>query len=215
MAAIFLVISVVVHTMPQAGFFAGLEWNWQGKTFELIWLIVLLAALPRWARREVGLRWVRPGTLRPALQVLIGIFLIQMVLTLVLATGGDPVFEDFASTERLLFDMGHTTLVEELLWRGVLLALLDRLFGTPWRFFGAQVGWGLVLTSLGFGLLYGLLFTEGEFQFAPTEILITCTMGLVLGWVRARTGSVWLAGGEHRLWSARELLPHDVQSDGA
>lgn len=192
-AAGFLLVSFVVHTLPAVGFFADGDWNWQGKTFELIWLVALLIVLPRWAGEQVGLRRPVPGSLRPTLSVIIVVFTVQTALVFWGVSAGEVSFEGFGSTERLLFDLSHPNLVEELLWRGILLALLDRALGTPWRFFGAKVGWGLILTTLSFGLGHGLLITADGLLFSPSQILITGLLGLMLGWVRARAGSVWLA----------------------
>ena len=193
LAAGFLMISFTVHLLPRIGPLADLDWNWQGKTFELVWLTVLLAVLARWAREDVGVRLPVPGSLRPALVVIAVVFTVQALLVVLTVVSGDDAFDGFHTPERLLFDLTHANLVEELLWRGVLIALLDRALGTPWRFFGAKVGWGLVLTTLSFGLGHGLLVTAEGFVFAPDQIILTGLLGLMMGWVRARTGSVWLA----------------------
>lgn len=192
-AAGFLTISFTVHMLPRIGLFAGLDWNWQGKTFELVWLTILLVVLARWAREDVGVRAPVSGSLRPALVVIAVVFTVQALLVLLTVASGDRTFDGFSSVERLLFDVTHANLVEELLWRGVLIALLDRALGTPWRFFGARVGWGLVLTTLSFGLGHGLLISTDGLVFAPDQIILTGLLGLMIGWVRARTGSVWLA----------------------
>lgn len=195
-AAGFLVISYVVHMLPRVGVLADLDWNWQGKTLELVWLAVLLLMLSRWAREDVGVRRHDPGSLWPALRLIVGGFLVMAGLVyLGAATGDETTMQGFGvfNVERLLFDVAHPNLVEELLWRGVLLALLDRALGTPWRLFGAKVGWGLVLTSLSFGLAHGLLFTDEGFVFSLGQILWTGFAGVLFAWVRARTGSVWLA----------------------
>ncbi|BBG05063.1 MULTISPECIES: CPBP family intramembrane glutamic endopeptidase [Pseudonocardia] len=183
-----VVLTHVVHTLPRVGVFAGLDWNWQGKTLELLWLAVLLLVLHRWARTAAGLRRPEPGTLGPALRLIVGWFLVVACLVAFSLADFGPV-----DGERMLFDVAHPNLVEELLWRGVLLAVLDRALGAPWRFFGARVGWGLVLTSVGFGLGHGLLVTGEGLLFDPAAIVLTGFAGLLLGWVRAYTGSVWLA----------------------
>lgn len=177
-------------------FGAGLEWNWQGKTVELLWLAALFLALGPWAREEAGLGLrLRPGW-RPAGWVVVGLFAGFALLTLwsLADAGASPAPMD---TERFLFDVGHPNLVEELLVRGAMFAVLDRACGTPWRFLGADVGWGLVLTTLWFGLWHGLVLTGDGFVVDPVAILSTGLVGLLLGWVRARSGSVWLAYGAH------------------
>ncbi|NJP67351.1 CPBP family intramembrane glutamic endopeptidase [Streptomyces spiramenti] len=179
--------------LPRVGVFAPLEWNWQGKTLELLWLAALFVCLWRWARQEAGVRWsLEPGSGRAVAPVVVGVFLLSALLSLwALADQGgqaDPV-----SVERLLFDMGHPNLTEELLVRGAMLAVLDRACGTPWRFLGARVGWGLVLTTSWFGLWHGAVLTGDGFVLDPGAIVATGAAGLLIGWVRARSGSLWPA----------------------
>jgi len=83
-------------------------------------------------------------------------------------------------------------LAEELVYRGAFLALCDRAFGRPWRIAGAEVGWGLIVTSVVFGAVHavnidrnGALTVEWLFAIGPFA------GGLLGGWLRARTGSIW------------------------
>jgi len=179
--------------LPRVGAFAALDWNWQGKTLELVWLAVLFAVLWRWARDEAGLGWgIRRGSGRQLASVIVGVFLISGALSLWAFADADAAHV-LPSIERVLFDATHANLTEELLVRGAMLAVLDRVCGTPWRFFGAQVGWGLILTTVWFGLWHGLIFTPDGLMFDPGAIIATGIAGLLLGWIRARSGSVWLA----------------------
>lgn len=190
---LFVLLSRWALGLPRLGAFADLQWNWQGKTLELIWLAVLFAMLWRWAREEAGLGWgVRQGTGRRVTTVIIIVFLVATALTLwALVDAGAP--RDPPGIERVLFDASHANLTEELLVRGAMLAVLDRICGTPWRFFGAHVGWGLVITTVWFGLWHGLVLTGEGLVFDPGAIVATGLAGLLLGWVRARSGSVWMA----------------------
>lgn len=193
--AVLIACSRWAHGLPEA-YGTGLEWNWQGKTVELLWLAALFLALGPWAREEAGLGLRLRAGWRPAGWVVVGLFGGFALLTLwsLADAGTAPAPMD---TERFLFDVGHANLVEELLVRGAMLAVLDRACGTPWRFLGADVGWGLVLTSLWFGLWHGLVLTDDGFVVDPVAVLSTGLIGLLLGWVRARSGSVWLAYAAH------------------
>lgn len=179
--------------LPRVGVFADLDWNWQGKTLELVWLAAMFAVLWRWARDEAGLGWgIRRGSGRQVTSVIVGVFVVAAALSLwALADAEAP--RELPGVERVLFDATHANLTEELLVRGAMLAVLDRICGTPWRFFGAQVGWGLVLTTVWFGLWHGLVLTGEGLMFDPGALVATGLAGLLLGWVRARSGSVWLA----------------------
>ncbi|WP_157887102.1 CPBP family intramembrane glutamic endopeptidase [Hymenobacter sp. PAMC 26628] len=84
-------------------------------------------------------------------------------------------------------------LTEELAFRGVLLALLDRAFAGRVRVLGADMGWGAVASSLVFGLCHGLRVSPDlhvALQLLPMAIP---TVGrFVLAWCRARSGSLLL-----------------------
>jgi hypothetical protein len=193
--AVLIACSRWAHSLPRV-FAVELEYNWQGKTMELLWLVALFLALWPWAREEAGLGLrLKPGW-RPAGWVVVGLFLGFALLFLWnYADAGTP--HDPMDTERLVFDAAHPNLVEELLVHGAMLAVLDRACGTPWRFLGADVGWGLVLTSLWFGLWHGLVLSADGLVVDPVAILSTGLVGLLLGWVRLRSGSVWLAYAGH------------------
>ncbi|GAA1093527.1 CPBP family intramembrane glutamic endopeptidase [Nocardiopsis metallicus] len=192
-AAALVAVSMVALFLPRVGFFADLDWNWQGKLIELVWLVVLFLVLRRWAREEAGLRWRwEPGSVRPVVTVIALFFLVIMGLLLfALWLQGDPA--EPVDGERLLFDSTYPNLTEELLWRGAILAVLDRALGTPWRFFGAPVGWGLVLTSLGFSFWHGFLYGPDGMTVSLGLLLFSLISAVILGWVRARSGSVWPA----------------------
>ncbi len=77
---------------------------------------------------------------------------------------------------------------EELLFRGVLLQALWR----QWR-----VAWGAILaTAVMFSLVHG----------QPQDLLPLVTLGVVLGYVRVRSGSVWAPIVLHVLFNARTML---------
>lgn len=77
-------------------------------------------------------------------------------------------------------------LIEELLFRGFLLPVLVRTWGTVW---------GLVGTSLLFGILHGVDYL----------VPIAC-LALVLGWVRLRTGRLAAAWAVHALHNGVQVV---------
>lgn len=190
--ALLFLVNLIGLSLPPVGFFAELEWNWQGKTLDLIWCLLLIGLLSPQLRREIGWTWeTRPATL-PVAFVNIGI------LTFVgfVALGNNAVggATQGLTLERILFDASYPNLVEEIVFRGFMLALLDRAFGTPWTFAGARIGWGIVLTAWLFGLVHGIwLDAEGMLVFDHVYLVMTFVAGLMLGWIRALTGSLWPA----------------------
>ncbi len=76
-----------------------------------------------------------------------------------------------------------TALPEELMFRGLLLTLLERAWPPKHRFLGGGVGWALIVSSIMFGLIH---IPNG----GPVHALATFFPGLWFGWLRSATGSL-------------------------
>jgi membrane protease YdiL (CAAX protease family) len=77
---------------------------------------------------------------------------------------------------------------EELIYRGLLLAIINRLFRPQWNFFGARIGWGAVVSSVVFGLLRGLWFDDRlTIHMNAIAIRNAALSGFVFAWLRERT----------------------------
>lgn len=198
-------VNLVSLSLPRIGIFADLDWNWQGKTLDLIWCLLLIGLLSPRIRREIGWTWTTyPGTLpvvfiNIVILVIAGFFMLGSE-----ATGG--VAQEI-TLERFLFDASYPNLVEEIVFRGFMLALLDRAFGTRWQFAGARVGWGVVITAWLFGLVHGTgLDVDGTPVVDLSYFGLTFIAGLLFGWIRALTGSLWPAYLAHAAPEAGILL---------
>lgn len=189
---VLLLLNVLIATLPQAGSFTELDWNWQGKTLDLVWMLGIIVMLPMAIRREIGWTWrTNPGTLPVAF---INIALLATAGFFILGAGLPMTAGHMLTLEKVLFDTTHPNLVEEIIYRGFMLALLDRAFPPRWHVSGAKVGWGVVLTAWLFGLLHGCTPDEaGNLVFDPIWLAAAFVMGLVCGWIRALTGSLWPA----------------------
>lgn len=82
---------------------------------------------------------------------------------------------------------------EELFYRGYLQTRLDEAFGTRWRVLGANIGPGLLITSLIFAAGHSIV----QVQWWHFAIFFP---SLVFGWMRARTGQI-VAGAFFHAWS--------------
>ncbi|QOC91554.1 CPBP family intramembrane glutamic endopeptidase [Micromonospora craniellae] len=192
--AYLVLLTAVSGRMAPLPVFDALDRHWQGKVLDLVWLAVLFGMLHRWARAEAGLRLsITPGSARPALLTIAVVFGGFVGLT-ALAVALDPSAATAVGAEQVAYNATIPNLTEELIWRAAMLAVLDRAFGTPWVVLGAPVGWGVVLTSVVFGAGHGLLVDlDGVWGFNVAGGLFATVMGLALGWIWARTGSVWPA----------------------
>jgi uncharacterized protein len=82
---------------------------------------------------------------------------------------------------------------EEILYRGYIQTRLNKAFGTPWRFLGVEWGWGIVITSLLFGLSHvmnGIDLRAGVFNPQWWWALWTFFGGFVFSFLRQKTGSI-------------------------
>jgi uncharacterized protein len=82
---------------------------------------------------------------------------------------------------------------EELLFRGYIQSRLNEAWGRPFQFFSVPWGWGLVITSVIFGLMHVInlgSLIRGSWQLEPWWGLWTFFGGFVNGFVREKTGSI-------------------------
>ncbi len=192
--AYFILLTSVAGRITPLPFFDVFERHWQGKVLDLVWLAILFAMFRRWAKTEAGLRWrIRSGSAAPAWIAIGGVFVLFIALT-ALAVATDPSASTPVGFEQVAFNATIPNLTEELIWRGAMLAVLDRVFGTPRSVLGAKIGWGAVVTAVVFGLGHAILLDQsGAWSLNIAGGLFALVMGLALAWIWARTGSVWPA----------------------
>lgn len=124
----FVMLTALSGRVPTLPFLDVGNGNWQGKILDLLWVGALVAVLYRWARKEAGVRWrLEPGSQRIALSLIIGVFVVFAGLSVVAVATGEDVGQR-ADLEQLAWDATIPNLTEELIWRGVMLAVLDRAF---------------------------------------------------------------------------------------
>jgi membrane protease YdiL (CAAX protease family) len=164
-------------------------WNWQGKLLEACWPLALVAFAPMFSAGNTGLTFeTSPGSWT-VMSVLCAIY---ALLNAPLQLGLGAHLSWHVKPATLLFEATLPGMAEEFVYRGVLLTLLNKMFGRPWRLWGAQFGWGLLIISVLFGLLHGLDihdFSVQRIYWAP--MIFAFIVGLALAWLRERTGSVW------------------------
>ncbi|MGP9538597.1 lysostaphin resistance A-like protein [Brachybacterium sp. AOP43-C2-M15] len=196
--ALFLLLTSLSTRLPPLPFWDGLERNWQGKLLDLLWVGILVLVLRRWAREEAGLRWrIVPGSARPALLVVLGVLTVFVALGAVAVLSGESAARP-VDLEQVLWDATVPNLTEELIWRGAMLAVLDRALPARRRVLGAGLGWGTVITAVLFGVGHMVLLgADGAWSLSIGGGVFALVMGLALAWIRARTGSIWPAFALH------------------
>ena len=142
---------------------------------------------------EIGLTAPRPGTMRVVV-LAIGLALLLNIVVMIVR-GAAPVRVAATTVAAVL----AAAVLEELVFRGVLLALLDRALPQRWRIAGAYVGWGGVALTLSFVALHGL---------RPGLLLGVLPAALLYLWLRERTGSLLAPIAAHLAWNGSVLLVH-------
>jgi membrane protease YdiL (CAAX protease family) len=96
---------------------------------------------------------------------------------------------------------------EEFFYRGYVQTRLDRVFGTPWTWFGVPVGPGLLLTCLLFAAGHSIVLFE-------TWHIAIIVPSLAFGWLRAKTGDV-MASAFFHAWCNIMVVVLDIYYTGS
>ncbi|MEB8328521.1 CPBP family intramembrane metalloprotease [Flavobacteriaceae bacterium KMM 6897] len=97
---------------------------------------------------------------------------------------------------KILYYIFIVGLGEELLFRGYVQSSLNRYFGKSFRIGDVKYGWGLILSAVLFGLMHALVVVPPLWPWA----LFTFILGLTLGFIREKDGSILSAVMLHALF---------------
>ena len=170
-------------------------WNWYGKATSIIFSCMLLALWP-WLRRNVGLRpYQSSGSGRLARICFVAILALALAI-------GFLVPSRRYSGDTLLFQLLMPSIDEELLFRGILLAVLERAFGHSPMSNRLRLGYAGIITCLMFGVPHGLATIDGRYQFSFLLIGTTTAWAIPATLVRTRSGSLVWPVIYHGVWNA-------------
>lgn len=161
------------------------NWNWQGKGLALIALLAI-ASHRQLGWERVGLTYQqRAGSLLACLPVVAAYLLFFFAVALAIPN-------ETVGGEDIAFQLTMPGLEEEMFYRGVLLFALNEAFGRRWRFLGVEWGWGVLLSSILFGLAHAFSLGDGGVAFDPIVFGLTAVPSLLGVWLRERSGSLVL-----------------------
>jgi membrane protease YdiL (CAAX protease family) len=189
-------LALYLATLAVAGWLLPAAWLPWGAAIAAIAVLLTLQPFIAWgvlAPKEIGLVAPRPGTGRAAV-VAIGLALALNVGAMLLR-GPAPVRLGSAGVAAVLL----AAVLEEIVFRGALLALLDRALPPRWRIAGAPIGWGGLALTASFVALHGL---------RPGVLAGILPAALLYLWLRARTGSLLAPIAAHLAWNSSVLLVH-------
>ena len=178
------------------------NWGYKGLSLVLNLIIaIILIASREFRSRELGLSFLQaPGTGRVLLTVVLPFLVLLVVLPAMYQGAMDHTLE------ALLFQATMPGLTEELTFRGIYLALFDRMFAARFRVFGAELGYGAIATSLAFGLVHAV---PSDWYFGHVNYILgikTALFGLFMVWVRCRSRSLVLPVMLHNLCNTVPLI---------
>jgi membrane protease YdiL (CAAX protease family) len=195
LVASFVVLDVALGEIPRVDGFQHLHWSWQESLLSSAWPFLVVAFVPAISLASIGVTSrFRSGWLTPSIVAL----LVAMAVPAVFFMLGVRKTLDAEGWAFLLIMPG---LAEELVFRGVYQSVLNRVFGTPWRLAHAEFGWGLVVTAILFAASNGLVAVDPHLhpRIVLPAAIAPVMSSFVSGWVRERTGSVWLSVFGHNL----------------
>jgi uncharacterized protein len=176
----------------------GEQWNWSGDMVALasvLWVASMLARRAGLPWHEMGFTWAqRSGSLSPALWTSAAALALNTWVSSLDQFRLAPV-----PLETWLYQATLPGLVEEAVFRGVLLAVLDRALCARTRLFGAPIGWGGLIVTLVFVALHGV---------SAGTLVGVLPPALLYLWLRAKTGSLLLPVAAHNLWNLSVYLAH-------
>jgi len=113
----------------------------------------------------------------------ITVFSIFSISTVILAYF---TYEYIPVLSKILYYIFIVGLGEELLFRGYLQSSFNRYFGKSFNIGKVKFGWGLFLSALLFGMMHALVVVPPLWPWA----LFTFILGLILGFIREKDGSI-------------------------
>ena len=190
-----VILENVVAELPRVSGFQHLHWSWQAAILTTAWVLLVVSLTPAVSFASIGVTSsLKPGWLKPA------------IIALLIAAAVPAVFFVLGSRVKLTGEGWAYLLVmpglaEELLFRGLYLSLLNSALGRCWRFGGAHFGWGLLISSVLFAGSNGLVAVDSQLhaRIVLLAAIAPFMLGLVSGWVRERTDSVWPSVFGHNL----------------
>jgi len=197
----FLMLAICFDTLclllPREFGISSFHWNWEGKILSSIWPLIVVYGFKWLTAKEVGLNL--PDQKGWLLGLGMGVFFVVWNF-LDFLVRGDPSADVHPNPamnfmfETLLYQFTMPGLAEELVVRGVYLAILNHYLGRQWRLFGASFGWGAILVTVSFIMSHIVFFSPTKNQlifnieWLDIQTILLCFSFV---YVREKTGSVW------------------------
>ncbi len=177
-------VTVIPIQYPILNLF-NLQMNWQGKVNSYILAFTFFFFYRKFPIDEYGFTLKqKENSHKYFLKILIGFTLFALIYS--------HLIERYSSEiENILFQLTMPSIVEEIVFRGILLGLLNQVFIKSFRIGKTYFGMGVIITSILFGLWHGLsIDTSLGFNLYWVPLIYTTVIGFILALIKERTGSI-------------------------
>lgn len=191
--AVFFLVSLALTRLDP--FWSFIKSPWQAMILEAVLALVVILAARSTSRAGLTLR-ISARAWRDS-AVVTGLLLLFVVVRSLLIRrlgigGAGQAGTSSVVLEYLLYQLTMPGIAEELSYRGVIQPGLNESLGRPWKFLGAQVGWGWLMTSVIFWATHAFrVDPQMHLSFYWPTLTMQLIVGFVLGWIRERTESVF------------------------
>lgn len=174
---------LVLYLLIDVRLFKGQRWNWAGKTAECI-LALLFVCTTLLTKKEIGLSFTVKHS-KKIISFIAALLLVTFVIQYF--TNG---FKNVKGIETFYFQLLMPGIAEELVFRGILLGLLNKAYNKRFFIWKTPIGWGVLITAVLFGLVHSFNFGSHNFDFNILYFLSTFTMGLLLAVIKEKSQSL-------------------------
>lgn len=197
LAALIVLAECIIASGFSFTLFPKQQWNWAGKSASLIAAILFVYFNPVLSRKAIGFTSFKPFS-DYSIWSVSGIALLFRLFSKI--NSGN--FHWFNSFETFAFQATLPGFSEEIIYRGILLGIFNKVYPASVTVFKARIGWGVLIVSVLFGLEHGVhIDKHWQIIFNLEKLCKTMGTGFVMAWLKQRSGSLLPAIGFHNLWN--------------
>lgn len=192
---LFLLDAIIVGSL-NISVAGGQKWNWIGKTGSLLWTVTFIFTTTLLTKKDIG--WTFSIINQKGVLIIITVILFLRLAIRLFFQG----FNSGYKIETLIYEATLPGIAEEIVFRGILLGLLNQVFLKKWIILRTSFGKGLILTSILFGLVHGLSLNKSWIpDFNSQRFIMTGSMGFAFGLVKEKSKSLIPGIMFHNLWN--------------